>query len=337
MTLPSRRVAGLIGIAFSLSLVIFGNTPPAAAAPTTLTVGLVSKAANDWPLYIAQKTGVFAANGLSLDLVNTGSPVGTTQQLIGNSIDIGSDTSTQLAQAVQSGVTIFGLLQNTNKPMYSVIGKKGITSIADLSGKTVIVSSPHAITRLFMDTVLEKNGVKPSQVTFTYAGATSGRFAALLSGGVEAAILLPPFSFRAEGMGYPLLAEVQKYYPRFVFDTYVANTEWATSHRALAVAFDKSILEGVRYLYDPKNKASAIKILIDVTNTKPDDAAKTYDYLVTKLHAFSRTGSSTPADYKQVSDALVELGLAKSPMPPPTKFYDNSYVDAAAAQLKTSK
>lgn len=163
-----------------------------------------------------------------------------------------------MALGVQSGAPIMSLLQNTNKPPYLVIGKKGVTSVAALRGKTVIVSGPNAITRVFMNTVLEKNGLKPDDVTFTYAGATNERFAALLSGGVDAAILLPPFSFKAIDAGYPVLDDVQKYYPRFPIDTYAVTTAWAPANRPLVVSFLKSVLAGVRFLYDPANKTRAI-------------------------------------------------------------------------------
>lgn len=115
--------------------------------------------------------------------MNSGSPVGSTQQLVGGSIDIGAVTSTEIVQAVQSNVPIVSVLQNVNRPPYHILGKKGVRSIAELRRKTVIVSSPNAITRVFMDTVLEKNGIKHDDVTFTYAGATNARYAALLSGG----------------------------------------------------------------------------------------------------------------------------------------------------------
>jgi NitT/TauT family transport system substrate-binding protein len=307
---------------------------PAAHAATELTIGTTGRTSDDWALYVAKETGIFAANGLDVTIVDAASPVGATQQLIGGSIQIGAVTSTQMVEAVQSGAGIVSLWQNLNKPPYYLIGKKGMTSVAQLKGgKTVIVSGPSAITRVFADAMLAGHGVKQDDVVFTYAGATNARYAALLSGGVDAAILLPPFSFRAISQGYPILDNVQKYYPHFPFDTYAASTSWLPTHRTEAVAFLKSIAAGVRFLYDPKNKARALQILSSETNTSDDDTLKTYDLLITQLHAFPLAGTSTPADYNLVIDAVVKLGLVKPPLPPPTKFYDNSYGDEALAQL----
>jgi NitT/TauT family transport system substrate-binding protein len=307
---------------------------PAARAATEITVGTTGRTSDDWAMYVAEDTGIFAANGLDVTIIDAASPVGATQELIGGSIQFGSVTSTQMIEAVQSGAGIVSLWQNINKPPYYMIGKKGMTSVAQLKGgKTLIVSGPSAITRVFADAMLAGHGVKQDDVVFTYAGATNARFAALLSGGVDAAILLPPFSFRAISLGYPILDDVQKYYKNFPFDTYAASTSWLPTHHSETVAFLKSIAAGVRFLYDPKNKAKALQILSTETSTSDEDTLKTYDLLINQLHAIPTDGTSSIADYQPVIDAVLKLGIVKPPLPPATKFYDNSFGKEALSEL----
>jgi NitT/TauT family transport system substrate-binding protein len=332
-----RRRALAAVTAFVLLALGTAHASAPAGAATTLTVAITGRTSDDWALYIAKDTGLFASFGIDVDIVEAGSPVGATQQLLGGSTDVGSVTSTQMVEAIQGGATVVSLWVNIDKPPYELVAKKGITSVAQLKGKTVIVSGPTAITRVFADAMLAGHGLKHDDVTFTYAGATNARFAALLSGGVDAAVLLPPFSFRAVSQGYPVIDTVQKYYPHFPFDTYAVNTTWLPAHRTEAVAFLKGIASGVRFLYNPANKARAIKILTTETNTSDDDASKTYDQLITQLHSFPTIGTSTPADYQLVIDALVKLDLVKPPLPPPTKFYDNSYAEQAIAELNKHK
>jgi hypothetical protein len=85
----------------------------------------------------------------------------------------------------------------------------------------------------------------------------------------------------------------------------------------------------VRWLYDDANKAQAIDLLVKYSHATPKDASDTYDYFVTKLHAFSRTGLIDNAAYKTMGDALVESGDLTQPVPPLSKFFDGSYVVAA--------
>ena len=59
------------------------------------------------------------------------------------------------------------------------------------------------------------------------------------------------------------------------------------------------------------------------------DSADTYDYFVSKLHAFSADGRISEPAYKRMTDALVDWGDLKEPVPPASKFFDLSFVEAA--------
>ena len=47
------------------------------------------------------------------------------------------------------------------------------------------------------------------------------------------------------------------------------------------------------------------------------------------LHAFSSDGRISQAAYKRMTDALVDWGDLKEPVPPASKFFDLSFVEAA--------
>ena len=82
------------------------------------------------------------------------------------------------------------------------------------------------------------------------------------------------------------------------------------------------------------NKARAIQILSETTNTAPEDAAQTYDLFIAKLHVFSANGVPSNASLGPVIDALVNLGQVKPPAPPAARFFDATYVNQANAQLR---
>ncbi len=312
-----------------------GIARPVLAQPAarSIAVGMTAKTASDWGIYIADKLGFFAQNGLKPDLIVTGSSAANAQQLTAGSIDFGEVSTTQLIEAVIGGAPIVSVINRTNNAPYAIIGKKGLTSIAQLRGKTIIVGGPNDITLVFMNTVLAAYNLKPDDITYTFAGGTGERFAALLSGTVDAAILLPPFSFRAEDAGYPLLDSVEKYYKSFPFDTFSVRTEWGKANADVVVAYVRTILQSLAWLYDPANKAKAIAVLADATNVSPADAAKTYDFFVTGVKFYNRTGIMTTAELDVVIDALIKTGQIKPPAPAATRFFDNAYVEKATASL----
>jgi ABC-type nitrate/sulfonate/bicarbonate transport system substrate-binding protein len=302
-------------------------------APHSVTIGLTSKTASDWSVYVADKLGYFAQNGLQVDQIVTGSSAANAQQLTAGSVDIGEVSTTQVIQAVLGGAPIVSVINRTNNAPYLILGKKGLSSISQLRGKTVILGGPNDVTLVFMNTVLAAYKMKPDDVTYTFAGGTSERFAALLSGTVDAAILLPPFSFRAESAGYPVLDRVQKYFPVFPFDTFSARIDYAKKNPDVLIAYTKSILQAVAWLYNPANKSKAAVILAEATNVSSDDATKTYDFFITQAKYYNRNGTMTNEDLAPVINALLKTDQIKPPAPNASRFYDNTFVTKANAAL----
>src|SRR6185503_12872806 len=159
--------------------------------------------------------------------------------------------------------------------------------------------------------------------------ATSARFAALHAGGVEATILTSPFDFQAISLGYTDLGSVHKVLPNFPFSAYATNTNWATANRAAIVGFLKGVNQGIQWLYETGNRDEAIKILVKSIGANPDDTAKAYDLFMGEVHAFRREGDMPAAGFQRLLEALVDLGDLSRPVPPMSKFVDDSYLKAA--------
>lgn len=335
-----RLIRSLTVCALVCAVLITALVPRSVRAQTalpTVEFGVTSKTANEWPEYVGLALGFFKQNGIALDMLYSGSAAASAQQLTAGALDISEVSSTQMIEAINGGAPITGFIEHSGKAPYLVLGKKGITSISGLKGKTIIVGGPNDITRVFMDKILENAKLKPDDYTYTYAGATAERFAALSSGGVDAAILFPPFSYRALNAGYPLLDDVSKYFPAFMFDAFCVRPDWGAAHRDLVVKFSKGYLQSVQWLYNPVNRARAIRILVDTTNVTPEDASETYDLFVTKLHIYTPTGEISPTSLGTVIDALVKIGQIKSPAPAASKYYDSTYVAQANAELKAHR
>ncbi|HXP92699.1 MAG TPA: ABC transporter substrate-binding protein [Candidatus Binatia bacterium] len=327
-----RRARALLCAALLACLA--GSALPARAQPLQeLDVGLTAKTATDWPLYVADTLGFFKRYGVSPNFVIVGSAAGNAQQLAAGSLPIGETSSTQIVEAIQGGAPIFYAVNQVITPPYTLVGKKEIKTAAGLRGKMIIIGGVNDITHVFLDALLKPTGLKPDDYTLTYAGGTNERYAALKSGSVDAAILFPPINFLALSEGYSNLGNVQSVLPSFPFDGFAVNTKWAQTHSALLVAFLKGYLQGLRWLYNPANKAQAVQILAQATNTNPDNGSKSYDEFFVQLKAFSQDGRSSSADFQKVLTALATMKVIEPPLPAPTKFYDNRYIDQANAEL----
>jgi ABC-type nitrate/sulfonate/bicarbonate transport system substrate-binding protein len=297
---------------------------------------LTAKNANDWVAYIGDRQGFFAANGVNVAFVVTGSAAANAQQLTAGALDLAGISSSQVVEAVEGGAPLRVVLNRTYTSPYVIVGRKGLHSIKDLKGKMIIVGGPNDVTTILMNGVLAGNGLTPDNVTYTYAGGTPERFAALMSGAVDAAILVPPFSFRATDQGYPQLSTVAQYFPSFPLDLVATNMTWARTHADTLEGYLRGYLQAVRWLSDPANHDRAVAVLVDQTNSLPDDAAKSYDAFV-KAKVFNDTGITPLDGLDKVIGILGKIGVLKPPLPPASKYVDNHFVQNAQAELKAKR
>jgi NitT/TauT family transport system substrate-binding protein len=296
----------------------------AAVAQQKIVQGFVSHGALQWPEYIAQPFGWFKENGVEVEMLTVGP--GAAQQLAAGALNLGYSGFPDFIRAANQGAPIKIVINGIGQPPYAFYAKPTVKQIADLKGKVVSIGGARDITLLYTEGFLASAGLKAKDLDFVYAKATPDRFAALASGGVDAAMLYPPFTFRAAAQGYTFLGDIEPHMKDFPFTVWAVNTRWAEKNRTALNGYVKAYARAIRWLYDPANKEKAVDILIAFAKGDRKDAADTYDYFVTKLKAFSRDGLVSQAVYKKMSDGLVSLGDLSEPVPAIDKFFDTSFV-----------
>jgi NitT/TauT family transport system substrate-binding protein len=283
-----------LGLAAVLLTAAIATAAQPATAAEPLTVLATGKgSSNEWPFYIAQAKGFFAEGGINPELVSAPSAAALVQQLTGGSAGLGVGVGlTDPLRAIDKGAKIAIIRIQGEVPPYTLWAKHDIKSIGALKSKVIIVGGANDITRIYLERMLEPNGLKRGQYDMIYAGTTPSRYAALASGAVDAAILLPPFSFKAQREGYSLVARLSDYVKDLPFTGHAVNIEWAQKNKSTLIAFLKAYKKGVEWFYKPENRAEAITILVNSTGTAQADAEATYDYL-NQIHVFSVDGVVT--------------------------------------------
>jgi NitT/TauT family transport system substrate-binding protein len=254
---------------------------------------------------------------------------GAAQQVAAGALNLGYSGFPDFIRATNQGAPVKIVINAISAPPYAVYAKPAIKQIADLKGKTVSIGGTKDVTLIYMEAFLASAGLKASDLDFVYAKATQDRLAALLSGGADAAILYPPSTFRAGSAGYTYLGDIETYLRDFPFTVWAANVDWAAKNREALLGYIRAYSRAIRWLYDPKNKDQAVDLLVKYSKQDRKDSADTYDYFVTKLRAFSTDGWISDTSYTRMTGALVEWGDLKQPVPPMSKFFDSSFIDAA--------
>jgi ABC-type nitrate/sulfonate/bicarbonate transport system substrate-binding protein len=284
-----------------------------ASAEDTVTIGTVgSPSANLWPLFVGIEKGFYTAEKVKPDLVYIQSSAAVIQQLSAGSLDMSMSTGiVDPLRAIDQGAAIALTRFEVQVPPYALLAKPSIKSLQDLKGKIVSVGGPKDITRLYVDRMLAAQGLKTGDYDYHYAGATTARAQALLSGAVDAAILLPPSNFQVQSQGYNDLGLAMQYAPELAFSGTVVNKAWAARSADLLKRVLAAQSKSTEYFYDAKNRTEVVNILVKVSGQKLEDVDKSYDFF-SRNNFFDRTGKISRAKMTALIEALVSLGDVKA-------------------------
>jgi ABC-type nitrate/sulfonate/bicarbonate transport system substrate-binding protein len=279
------RTIRAAALAFAVALATLAPHPAARAADKVIA-GSLGGQAPLWAIYVAVHKGLFAAEGLDLELNFAQSGAAVTQQLTGGSLNIALSVGiTDPVHAIDKGASLALVRIVGDAAPYVLIGKAGLKSIDDLKGKTISVGSDSDITTYYFRRMMAAHGLKKRDYETVAAGVAAARFAALKAGVVDAAVVLPPLNFQANEAGFVTLGYAADYVKDMPFTGMAVNRAWATTHvdvvKRILAATDKS----VAWLADPAHKAEAIELLVKAARSRRDDAEKSYDYL-RRIHYF---------------------------------------------------
>ncbi len=293
--------------AMTLAIAILAVTP--ARAADTVIVGTVGSAsANLWPVFIGINKGFFAEQDLKIDVVYVQSSAQMVQQLTAGSLEMTMSTGlVDPIRAIEKGSPIAIVRFESQSPPYALVAKPNIKTFAELKGKTISLGGPKDITRIYVERMLAPSGVKPGEFDMVFAGATSARAQALLSGAVDAAILLPPFNFQATAQGFNELGLTVDFAPDLPFSGTVVNNGWAKAHPALLSRVLAAHAKAVAWFYQDANRTEAVKMMVAVSSLKQDEVEKAYDFF-RKGKFFEPTGKISRKRLGALVDALASLG-----------------------------
>jgi NitT/TauT family transport system substrate-binding protein len=280
-----------------------------AAANEKITAGAVgSSSAAHWLMDIAVTQGMFARRGIDMDLVYGQSNAGVTQQLAAESLQITfSSGLVDPIRAVSQGAPLALVRIESQASPYALLAKPDFTSLAQLKGHIIIVGGAKDITRTYLERMLTPAGLGRGSYDLIYAGATSARMAALVSGAVDAALIAPPFMFTAQAAGYHNLGFAVDSARDLPFSGSVVNRHWAADHRPLLDGYLAALVEAVTWFNNDENRDQAVDMLVHAAKSDRAEAVASYD-LFRRLDMFSHDVAVTARQIQPLVAVLQENG-----------------------------
>lgn len=319
-------VAGMI-------LAAFAAAHPAGGAESIKV--MVFPGISNLPLLAAQMQGSFQKRGLNVEILNTP-----------NSEELRLGLAHGRHQIAHAGVDNAVALAETGKADVAVvIGGHGgfgrlfvqpeIRSLADLRGRRVVVDAPNTAYALVLYKILQDHGLQRGDYAVNPAGGTASMLAALLKDKTNAAaIISPPFAFRAEREGLKDLGPVKDAIGAYQFDAGFVMRPWASANAETLVRYIQSYVEGCRWALDPVNRTAAIALLSGRLKLSPPDAERTYQLIVDPKNGIERDARLDLDGFRNTLKLRAEIEGQWGGVPPPAdRYIDESYYRRALTAL----
>jgi ABC-type nitrate/sulfonate/bicarbonate transport system substrate-binding protein len=199
MTSVGRRL--VIGILLALALLLSLHQFTHAE---NIKIGVPSITITTMPLVVAKDAGFFQQEGFTVELVVIPAAMNI-KVLLSGDIQYATTVGSAVVAAVR-GINVRTAMVFVDKPLLDLVGAPGVSSIQELKGKPVGISSRGGLHDVSMRRILSGSGVDPAQVAVLTVGAQGAMFAAVKTGRIAAGLLNPPFNFLANREGMKSLA-----------------------------------------------------------------------------------------------------------------------------------
>lgn len=230
-----------------VALIVMLQAPTrAAVAAERLRVAHSTLTATNSVLWVARDRGIFPRHGLDVSLIYVAG-VRSMQALLAQEVEIGSVSGTTAIQANLSGADSVIIGGISNSVLMSLVATPDIIAVEALRGKRVGVTRFGSLSDFMARSYLTRAGVTPDRdVAILQTGGYPESVAALQAGGIQAAMLSPPFhTIAIRRLGFRELIDLSRT-TKYQSNALVTLRRFAQSKPAVLTAFMEAYTEAVR-------------------------------------------------------------------------------------------
>ena len=270
-----------------LALVLFLGSVPARAqdkpVPEKVRIAIAAGSLAFLVPFVAKDRGFYLKHGSDVELIQMRPNISVAALLSGE-----LDYIELIGSAIRSaarGLPVRAVSTGIKAPFFSIIGQPKHTSIKDLKGAVIGLTSIGGTNHISTRITLSKIGFDPEKdVKFLAIGDEKIMVDAFKAGRTDAVVLAPPFSVQLKREGFPILAQTAQYVT-IPFSGLGTTTARIKSNRAQIKRVLKAEIEALRYIQS--NPAGTTEVIRKRFHMDEKLARESYDVVV---DAFSRDG-----------------------------------------------
>jgi ABC-type nitrate/sulfonate/bicarbonate transport system substrate-binding protein len=318
-------------IAAAAALLVF-SLAAFAQGPKPLEV-IAFGGGGNWPVWTAQEKGLFAKNGVAVNLSFTPNSVEQIRNLMSGKYDFGT-TAYDNVVAYQEGQGETEL--PTQPDLFAFMGgyagslrfvtSPDVKTYAALKGKTVGVDAATTGFAFILYKLAAMNGLSMADYKVEKLGGTPARVQALMEGRIAGTMISSPSEILPESMGFTRLGDTTATFGPYQASVGIARRAWAEKHGDDLVAFIRAYVAAMDWLQDPANKEGAIAIYLKHIPSAPRPAAqKAYDTMFAAKEGFQKKAKLDLDGCRTVLKLRSEFAKPQKNLTDPLKYVDESY------------
>jgi NitT/TauT family transport system substrate-binding protein len=310
------------------ALILLAPATDETSAQDRISLGITTKTGSTGlPFVIAEEKGFFKSEGLNAVSVVMQNQV-VVNGVVARQVDYGG-TFSNFVGAALSGLPVRIVMAVMEGSDHYLVTSPNIKRVEDLKGKKFGISSfggtPHSEAVM----ILRKYGMNPEKdVTFLQIGGSSSRYAALDSGSIDAAMLVPPFNKLAAKRGFNEILSFNEIM-NIPLGGLTVHTQRMKEKPDEIVRMIKAMLKGVNYIRN--NQAEILAIMASKWGIKEADVREGIYRDIVGI--YTRNGVASDETMKNVIQLVRDTRKSKDDLGL-SDVVDWSFAKKAQAELK---
>jgi len=298
---------------------------------------MVFPGAFNWPVWVGQDRGMFAENGVSVQIAETpGSVVQWTSLAKGDSdlaITLMDNVVAYREGQGEAPVTVpdaIAVMASDATVMPTLVTRPDVKSYADLKGQTLSVDAVLTGLALVLFGLLENGGLKNGDYNIVRTGGVIQRFEGLKRHEFAGALFNPPFAKQLEALGFRSLDTAASLMTNYQGQVVAARQSWAEKNNQTLVGFVRGLSGAIDWLYEPGNCQDAFSIFQKhMPAAGPGAARIAYSVLFDQQSGFSKNGAVDLEGIVQILKLRSRFGRPPKELGTPQTYFDPRYLEAA--------
>src|SRR5215475_8978301 len=290
------------------------------------------RAAYNLPVHVAGEHGIFAKQGLEVEVTYTPGSDFLIGALQDAKFEIGHPAADDVVAAVETkaGCDLF-LFMGLHSGLLSLVAAPGYADLQNLRGQTLGVDSRNTGFVFLLEKFLRSRDFSPEDYSLVEIGGWEFRHRELLEKKIAATLLTSPYTEDAVDSGCHLLARDWEIQPVYQATCGAASRRWARDHEKLLVQYLKAYLEATRWCFDSANRDVCLRLLNQHMGLDDKRGAITMERLLDPRHGLYPDVALNVPGVAAALDLRAEMGRLTTPLPAVDRYIDLSYYREALA------